>query len=160
MRSIRHTVLAALIAASTMVHAQATAAAKGHHLSDRERLLGAWHLAHIDSPGPDGKPMDVPQPLGMLIYTPDGHVSVQLMYPDSANSLSNEYVEKGYEASFGRFDLDEATHTLTHHIQGSITRGLLVGRDLPRLYQLTPDGRLIIRSARPEEHWSVTWEHY
>ena len=24
--------------------------------SDRERLIGAWHLVHIDSPGPDGKP--------------------------------------------------------------------------------------------------------
>jgi hypothetical protein len=143
-----------------MVHAQATAAVEGHHLSDRERLLGAWHLVHIDSPGRDGKSMDVPQPQGMLIYTPDGHVSVQLMYPDSANGLSNEYVEKGYEASFGRFDLDETTHILTHHIQGSITRGLLVGKDLRRLYQLTSDGRLIIRSARPEEHWSVTWEHY
>jgi hypothetical protein len=96
----------------------------------------------------------------MLIYTPDGHVSVQLMYPNSASGLSNEYVEKGYEASFGRFDLDEARHMLTHHIQGSITRGLLVGKDLPRLYQLTSGGRLIIRSARPDEHWSVTWEHY
>jgi hypothetical protein len=139
---------------------QAQLAAGADHHSDRERLLGAWHLAHIDAPGPDGKPMDVPQPQGMLIYTPDGHVSVQLMYPNSASGLSNEYVEKGYEASFGRFDLDEARHMLTHHIQGSITRGLLVGKDLPRLYQLTSGGRLIIRSARPDEHWSVTCEHY
>jgi len=49
---------------------------------------------------------------------------------------------------------------LTHHVQGSNTRELLVGKDLPRIYQLTDDGKLIIRSARPEEHWSVTWEHY
>ena len=25
---------------------------------------------------------------------------------------------------------------------------------------LTADGSLIIRSARPDEHWSVVWEHY
>jgi hypothetical protein len=56
--------------------------------------------------------------------------------------------------------VDEAKHTLTHHVQGSMTRGLLVGRDLPRSYQLTEDGHLIIRSADPKEHWSVTWEHY
>ena len=27
-------------------------------LGDRERLIGAWHLAHIESPGPDGKTME------------------------------------------------------------------------------------------------------
>jgi len=40
------------------------------------------------------------------------------------------------------------------------TRDSLVGKDLPRVYQFTADGKLSIRSARPDEHWSVTWEHY
>ncbi len=128
--------------------------------SAREKLIGAWHLVHIDAPGPDGKPMDIPQPIGMLTYTRDGHVSVQLMYPKSASALSNEYVLDGYEASFGSYDLDEAKHTVTHHVQGSNTRDLLVGKDLPRVYQFTGEGRLIIKSARPDEHWFVTWEHY
>ena len=127
---------------------------------DRERLIGAWHLAHIDVPGPDGKPISMAQPKGMLIYTRDGHVSVQLMYPKSANAQSNEYVLDGYEASFGSYEVDEATHTVTHHVQGSITRDLLVGKDLPRVYQLTADGHLVIRPASPQEHWSVTWERY
>jgi hypothetical protein len=126
----------------------------------REKLIGAWHLVHIDSPGPDGKSGSVPQPEGMLIYTQDGHMSVQLMYPGSADTLSNEYVLKGYEASFGSFDVDEATHTVTHHVRGSITRDLLAGKDLPRKFEFTPDGHLIIRSARPDEHWFVTWAHY
>jgi Lipocalin-like domain len=55
-------------------------------------------------------------PKGMLIYTRDGHMSVQLMYPASAQSLSNEYVRNGYEASFGSYDVDESTHTVTHHV--------------------------------------------
>jgi len=130
------------------------------HDSAREKLIGAWHLAHIEAPGPDGKPVDIPQPKGMLIYTRDGHMSVQLMYPQSANTQSNEYVQDGYEASFGSYDIDEATHTLIHHVQGSVTRDLLVGKDLPRVYQFTGDRHLIIRSARADEHWSVTWEHY
>lgn len=130
------------------------------HDSAPEKLIGAWHLAHIEAPGPDGKPVDIPQPTGMLIYTRDGHMSVQLMYPRSANPQSNEYVQNGYEASFGSYDLDEATHTLTHHVEGSVTRDLLVGKDLPRIYQFTKDGHLTIRSARADEHWSVTWEHY
>jgi hypothetical protein len=87
-------------------------------------------------------------------------MSVQLMYPTSARALSNQYVENGYEASFGSYDVDEATHTLTHHVEGSNTRNRLVGKDLPRVYTLTDDGHLIIRSASPDEHWSVTWQRY
>jgi hypothetical protein len=82
------------------------------------------------------------------------------MYPRAANAQSNEYVQDGYEASFGSYDVDEATHTVTHHVQGSITRDLLVGKDLPRLYQFSADGDLIIRSAKTDEHWSVRWKHY
>ena len=128
--------------------------------SDRERLIGAWRLVSISVPGPDAKPMSITQPKGMLIYTRDGHMSVQLMYPKSTGALSNEYVEDGYEASFGSYEVDEATHTVTHRVEGSITRDLLVGKDLPRVYQFSPDGQLIIKSARPDEHWSVRWEHY
>jgi hypothetical protein len=55
------------------------------HDSGPEKLIGAWHLTRIEVPGPTGKPADIPQPKGMLIYTRDGHMSVQLMYPRSAN---------------------------------------------------------------------------
>jgi hypothetical protein len=82
------------------------------------------------------------------------------MYPNSESGLSNQYVQSGYEASFGRYDIDEARHMLTHHVEGSVTRELLAGKDLPRLYQFTSNGHLIIRPARSDEHWSVTWEHY
>ena len=156
MKTLTYGVVVLVAAFTTMAQAQS---ANGK-ATDREKLIGAWHLAHIDSPGPDGKSAAIAQPMGMLIYTRDGHVSVQLMYPKPGNAQNNEYVEDGYEASFGSYDVNEATHTLTHHVQGSNTRDRLVGKDLPRVYQLTADGHLIIKSARPEEHWSVTWEHY
>jgi len=35
----------------------------------------------------------------------------------------------------------------------------LLGQDVPRRYELT-GRRLVIRSARPDEHWAVTWERY
>lgn len=125
--------------------------------SDKARLIGAWHLVSIT--GPDGKLVSR-VPNGLLIYTLDGHMSVQLMYPKADSALSNQYVQGGYEASFGSYDVDEANHIVTHHVQGSITREQLVGKDLHRIYQLTSNGRLIIRPAHPDEHWSVTWEHY
>ena len=79
----------------------------------KERFIGAWHLVSIV--GPDGKLVAGSPPKGMLIYTGDRHMSVQLMYPKTASALSNEYVRDGYEASFGSYDIDEATHTVTHH---------------------------------------------
>ena len=160
MKAFLYGALIMALAIAGLVYVQSAKTQEAGHLSDRERLIGAWHLEHIDSPQPDGKPSDIPQPKGMLIYTRDGHMSVQLMYPKSANSQSNQYVLDGYEASFGSYDVDEARHTLTHHVQGSNTRDSLVGKDLPRVYQLTTNGKLVIHSTQPDEHWSVTWEHY
>ncbi len=153
------TTLVVVMTFAVFVHAQSAKKAYGTDVA-KEKLIGAWHLVHIDAPGPDGKSMSIPQPKGILIYTRDGHMSVQLMYSESAKTLSNEYVLNGYEASFGSYELDETTHTVTHLVQGSVTRDLLVGKELPRKYELTADGHLVIRSARADEHWSVTWEHY
>jgi hypothetical protein len=158
-RAICGFMVIAAMAFSIFAHAQSAKKINGSS-GAKEKLMGAWNLVHIDAPGSDGKSMPVPQPKGMLIYTGDGHMSVQLMYPESAKTLSNEYVLNGYEASFGSYEVDETEHTLTHHVQGSVTRDLLVGKDLPRKFEFTKDGHLIIRSARPEEHWFVTWEHY
>ena len=152
--------LAVVVTTAVLTQDQFAQKKVADHDSGPEKLIGAWHLTRIEVPGPTGKPIDMPQPKGMLIYTRDGHMSVQLMYPRSANPQSNEYVQNGYEASFGSYDVDEARHTVTHHVQGSVTRDLLVGKDLPRIYQFTKDGHLTIRSARADEHWSVTREHY
>ena len=63
---------------------------------DSRRLIGSWRLTDINSPTPDGKPQP-PKPIGLFIYTADGHEAVQLMYPKSAQSLNNEFVHDGYE---------------------------------------------------------------
>ena len=158
MKTIGFGILALVLAAVCGVSQTRSAEETGLSRPDRERLIGTWRLASIE--GPDGKLLTTGVPTGMLIYTRDGHMSVQLMYPKSEKPLSNEYVQNGYEASFGSYDINEATHTVTHHVQGANTGDRLVGKDLPRVYQFNGDGRLIIRSARPDEHWSVTWERY
>ena len=155
MKALLCSMLAAVVALSGVSPAQS--AAKTGAGSDRERLVGAWHLASLGEEGADGKGNSVAGLKGMLIYTRDGHMSVQLMYPESAATLSNDYVLNGYEASFGSYEVDEAKHTITHHVQGSVTHAL-VGKNLTRVYRFS-DGHLIIKSANPQEHWSVTWEH-
>jgi len=157
MKTISYGILALVLAAVCGVSQTRSAEETGLSRPDRERLIGTWRLASIE--GPDGKLLTTGVPTGMLIYTRDGHMSVQLMQPESGAALTNDYFLNGYEASFGSYDLDEANHTITHHVQGSITH-LLVGKDLPRGYHFNDDRNLIITSTRAEEHWMAIWEHY
>ena len=150
--------LAAVVALSGLSRAQSPEKKDAGPGSAREKLIGAWHLVWMEEQGADGKLNRVTDRKGMLIYTRDGHMSVQLMLPNSESGVSNDYVQNGYEASFGSYDVNEQAHMITHHVEGSVTRGL-VGKDLPRVFQFS-DGHLIIKPTRPDEHWSVTWEHY
>ena len=79
MNVLRYGAFAAVMAIAGLNHAQSAKTTVG--ANDSQRLIGAWHLARIDVPEPDGKPTSIAQPKGQLIYTRDGHMSVQLMYP-------------------------------------------------------------------------------
>jgi hypothetical protein len=90
----------------------------------------------MEEPGADGRLNHITNRQGMLLYTREGHMSVQLMPPQSESSISNDYVKEGYEASFGSCDMNEQEQTATHHVQGSVSPGL-VGKHLARVYQLS-----------------------
>src|SRR5437763_4277888 len=115
MRTIQIAILATIVTSAVAQNHPVRGSDAGAS-SDGARLIGAWHLASIT--GPDGRPVST-VPKGMLIYTRDGHMSVQLMYPKMDNALSNQYVQAGYEASFGSYDVNQATHMVTHHVQSS-----------------------------------------
>ena len=162
MKTLFYWTFAAVVALSGLSLAQSVEKKNANHASQknsaREKLIGAWRLAWIEDQAADGKVSRTTDRTGLLLYTRDGHMSVEIMFPQSQSALSNDYVRNGYEASFGSYDVNEAAHTVTHHVLGSITPGL-VGKSLPRAFQFS-DRRLIIQSTRPDEHWSVTWERY
>jgi len=122
----------------------------------RDRFAGAWRLAWLEQPGADGKLHRI-DCCGMLVYTRDGHMSVQVM-ERSSETQASAYSQGGYEASYGGYEVDESAHTFTFHVEGALVRDL-IGKDLPRLYEFT-DNQLIVKSARPDEHWRVAWERY
>ena len=98
---------------------------------------------------------------GLLVFTGDGHMSVQVMERNpqaQAAAGPEQYSQGGYEASFGTYQIDESSHTFTFHVEGALVRSL-IGKDLPRAFELSGK-QLIVKSARPEEHWRVVWEHY
>jgi hypothetical protein len=150
--------LAVAGALSGLPMAQSAPKQSGDGASATENFVGAWRMAWMEEPGPDGTITRITDRNGTLMYTRDGRTSVQIQFPESQSSVSNDYVQNGYEASFGTYEVNEEAQTITRHVEGSITRGL-VGKRLTRAYRFS-DGRLTMRSVRPEERWSVTWERY
>jgi hypothetical protein len=126
----------------------------------RGRFVGAWRLASLEAPGPDGT-IHKADSTGLLVFTRDGHMSVQVMErnPQPQTPAGPEqYSQGGYEATFGTYEIDESAHTFTFHVEGALVR-TLIGKDLPRLFEFSGK-QLIVKSTRPDEHWRVAWEHY
>jgi Lipocalin-like domain len=128
----------------------------------RDHFVGAWRLAWLEEEGADGK-IHRADCTGLLVYTHDGHISVQVMYRNPGagaqqanNSVPVQYAQGGYEASFGTYQIDERAHTFNYHVDGALVR-TLIGRDLPRAFEFSGK-QLIVKSTRPEEHWRVAWE--
>lgn len=126
----------------------------------RDRFVGAWRLVSLEAPGPDGK-IQKADSTGMFVFTRDGQAAVQVMERNPAPqdaAGAEQYSRGGYEATFGTYEVDEAAHTFTFHVEGALVRNL-IGKDLPRAFEFSGK-QLIVKSTRPDEHWKVIWEHY
>jgi len=126
----------------------------------KERFVGAWRLASLEAPGPDGK-IQRADSAGLLVFTHDGHMSVQVMERNpqpQAAAGPEQYSQGGYEASFGTYAIDERAHAFTFHVEGALVR-TLIGKDLPRSFEFAGK-QLIVKSTHQDEHWKVAWEHY
>ena len=124
---------------------------------DRDRFVGAWRLAWLEEPGPDGK-IHRADCTGLFVFTREGYASVQVMYrnPTGGDAGPVQYAQGGYEASYGRYDVDERAHTWTLHVEGAMVRSL-VKKDLKRRYEFSGN-QLIVTPSSADEHWRVAWE--
>ena len=132
------------------------------HAADsvEDKLVGAWRLAWDEEPDAAGK-VQRSQRTGIIMYTRDHHMSVQIAVPSPDDAHDNwpiKYTQGGYEAYYGRYDIDENARTVTHHVEGALVRSL-VGKDLARKYEFRGN-LLVLQSSRPDEHWTIAWEHY
>jgi hypothetical protein len=121
------------------------------------RLIGVWTLVSFTDEREgcqDTHPFG-PEPVGFLIYTPDGFVSAQLMKPgrsvfrshDWQHGTPEEYVESGsgYIAYCGTYEVDEANETVTHIPSVALLPNLIHGRQL-RAVEIKED-RLTLRTS-------------
>ena len=125
-----------------------------------DQFVGAWRLVWLEEPDAGGgvRKADC---TGLLVYTRDGHMSVQVMYrnPEAGGQAGPvQYAQDGYEASFGTYKISESARTFTFHVEGAMVRSL-IGKALPRGFELS--GKLlIVKSTDPSEHWRAAWERY
>ena len=85
-----------------------------------DQFIGAWRLVALEVVDADGK-VHRGDSTGMFVFTREGRLAVQVMdrTPQSAPHPGPEqYAKGGYEATFGRFEVDERTHTFTYSRRG------------------------------------------
>lgn len=114
------------------------------------RLVGAWRLVSYEARQDDGT---VDHPMGrdvagLLVYTPDGHVSMQVMRPGRPRFASGdigggsprelEAAASGYFAYAGTFEVDEAEGTVTHRVELSLVPNW-VGAEQKRFVRMRDD---------------------
>jgi len=94
-------------------------------------IVGTWVLVGAEKLLPDGTRVSDygANPHGLVVFTPDGHYSVQIYRADRLKFASGdklkgtpeEYKEASLSTSvhFGRYTLDSAAHTITFHTDRS-----------------------------------------
>jgi hypothetical protein len=97
------------------------------------------------------------KPKGIIMYTPDGYMSAQLMRPDRRpfasgdwfDGTEEEYWEEasGYIAYSGPFHVDEEKRTLTHSMFVSLFPNW-TGQTQPRVVKIEGD-RLFLSTESP-----------
>ena len=144
--------------------------------SERRKFIGVWRMVSGESRDeatgetryPWGK-----NPVGRLSYDDSGRMFAQLMNPGrrSVGGASNRGAAAaigdaspddmremltGFNAYFGTFDVDEASHTIIHHIQSALIPSW-VGSDQRRKYEFSGRDQLIILNTASKAAYRLVW---
>ncbi len=141
----------------------------------RENLIGAWKLISYEERPTDGSASFYPmseKPNGIIMYTPDGFMSAQLMHPERENFKSGDWFDgtdeeyrqeaSTYIAYTGPFHVDEEKKTLSHTMFISLFPNW-TGQTQPRVVRLEGDFLYLstaspIMSSGKEVNSYLTWK--
>jgi hypothetical protein len=119
--------ISALVVGLAMVPGGASAQQK----SIKDQLVGAWTLLLDDNIKDDGThvPAFGPNPAGLLVFTADGHYSLQIFRYNrpafaskdrlTGTADENKAAVQGMIAHFGTYTVDEAAKTFTFRVEAS-----------------------------------------
>jgi hypothetical protein len=126
----RHTI-AGIAAAAGLGLALLSGGALAQQKTIKSQLVGTWNLLLADDVKADGShlPLFGPNPMGLAIFTPDGHVAVQIMRVNRPRFASNNRAAgtadenkaavAGTITYFGTYAVDEGAKTFTTHVEAS-----------------------------------------
>jgi hypothetical protein len=126
----------------------------------QQRLVGAWRLRSYTDEPVDGSGKSHPMGenvQGLIMYTPDGFMSAQLMTAGRPGFASGDWFDGsdeefraeagGYIAYSGPYAVDEEDQTLTHTMDVSLFPNW-IGQTQPRIVELGRD-TLRLSTAAP-----------
>lgn len=159
---IKATVMAMLCATMFSLPAIANShhiSGNGESLSEKGQmqspLVGAWKMVKFET-GSINQMKPVPYS-GQLIITSAGTLSAQAMNPEG-NAPDTEYTKDGYEALYGRININDLARVFTITVDSSLTRNL-IGKKMERAFTVTGN-TLVLSPIDKSEGWRVTYQRY
>ena len=166
---LRHAWLTSWLVAAVLAWSTAAQA-----MTEAHKFVGAWRLVSAEYRSLDGEPLESPwgdAPQGRLMYDSYGSMAVQLGRSERARFASGDQLRgtddevrrafESYSAYYGRYEVDERTHTVTHRVEHALFPNWS-GSQQVRSYRFA-DGRLIlstppIRRGGREVVGVLVWE--
>ena len=127
--------------------------------SQTNGIVGTWRLVEFTNyrSGEKVQPFGS-EPLGYMIYTPSGHVSVQTLRnppPESFRDLDLKREERrglrqaSYSGYFGTYEVDEERSVVIHHVEGGVHL-FMIGREEERPFRIEGNKLIIGRDGEFE----------
>ena len=115
-----------------------------------ERFLGAWTLVEWTNVR-DGETFHPygENPAGQIVYTPTGRMTAALMNPPARPGEDPQQ----FIAYWGSYTVDMAAGTVTHHVEGSLSAGM-IGTDQVRSFRFEGADRIVLSPGGQSE---LTW---
>jgi len=149
--------------------------------NDNEPLLISWRFVEEQELDNNGAVINRDTNVdGLLIYSPDGKMNVQLLYKGTRQriitdtTMNNDGMSSHlglgfntwpteqartiidtYDAYFGDYSIDWKEQVVTHTMTGNL-RPEKSGTIYKRRFQLRND-TLFLRDAKPNQYWQVIW---
>ena len=134
-----------------------------------EQFVGAWSLISWTATLPDGTIRHPygEQPLGRIVYSPNGKMVACLMRRQrkrfasdnrhEATSTEREAAYRDYVSYFGSFTVEASEGTVTHHVEGA-TFPNWIGTDLVREFRFADQELTLSLLGQDGSTHALKWE--
>jgi YD repeat-containing protein len=134
----------------------------------KQQLVGTYRLVSYVSYDQNGSQTRLPYGVGQIAYDGAGRMSAQLMRDErskltgpQASEAERAAAYSSYIAYFGHYTIDPDKRSVTHHVEGALSPNM-VGSDLVRYFEFSPDGKSLFLSVKSGERVSgrLQWDRY